>query len=303
MSVDFDTDLAAEVKALGGDTAVRKFKQNKIQDTIIRFRGFHYRTGASKAIQERALEAKPGADADKLSVMTQRLIAKPWDRKYDEMIRTINGDAAFDASHDVIIRTFLGDAQKSQFPAALDIVKTRFDARGKLIIAGESLGGANALDFCRLLAKEIPFYRWFDDKPPRMLTQDGTPFRDQPVVGTIRGFPPAKADKWTGRVRVDLLLTLDPAFDNVQFAIQSKIPDIVRDSTNYFQSNFDPSEKHLKTDGIDRSFNFDLTKELKSTDPAEAHDECIELGTWRAMPRVAAILKWPLPGNVAGLAP
>jgi hypothetical protein len=125
-------------------------------------------------------------------------------------LKALLADSAYSKDH-APLKTIVykGNYKNSNnVQAARRDLAQNFDPFGKIIVAAYSLGGRNALEFCKILE---PYYS-FDWKQ---------------LVKT--------PDSSSVKVRIDLLFTCDPSFDPQTASKDRIIPAIVRRSVNYYQ--------------------------------------------------------------------
>jgi len=108
----------------------------------------------------------------------------------------------------------------------LKFIRQNFHPRGKVIVYGYSAGGANALALCLEIGTQIPF---FDITTNTFLNWTQVK-RDPPPL------PPAPLPPQTqGRVRVDLLITVDAARGPATDSVYRGVSLCVRRNVNYYQ--------------------------------------------------------------------
>lgn len=97
---------------------------------------------------------------------------------------------------------------------AVNWIRQNFNPFGRVIVYGYSAGGVEAMEACREISRLFSIY----DFSARQLT-------DRIITGHA-----------AGRVRIDLLVTVDPAFGIFSSQINRSVPPSVRLNLNYYQT-------------------------------------------------------------------
>lgn len=147
---------------------------------------------------------------------------------------------------------------------ATEYLKRFFDPRGLLLVAGNSAGGLNALEFCRGLEDNLGYFEFKDELLPEQ-----PDFRNNYKPKSMGFFTKTKG-QFGARVRVDRLYTLDAAFSVLagERANQVKVPSLVILNRNYYQTLDNTKE----TDAAKLAV-LDRTQEYHAETVAENKDE------------------------------
>jgi hypothetical protein len=153
------------------------------------------------------------------------------------------------------------EAKKSVKRAA-EFVADNFDPRGRLIVVGNSAGGINAIDLCRLLEAELGFYDFIGEIT---ITPDAA---DMKRLGKMT----KTAGTLSARVRVDHLFLHDAGFRvfAAERQKQRAVPAMVLNHKNHFMTDYNPPDNNVEADQ-DSEFHgpTDWTPEVK---PAGNHN-------------------------------
>jgi len=178
--------------------------------------------------------------------------------------------------HSVKLISLEGAMGDSSVVQGFNFIKTNFHPLGRLIIYGYSMGGVDALALSRKLDRELPHYHF----PSGKLISRGMP-------GSVGkpGTPPS-----LGRVRVDLLITVDVAFGPLSTAsvvVNRTVAPCVRKNLNFYETNPKPRvfsqggpntpENPQATDVV----NVDLSRRRSHLRPGQEVDHgTIDNDTW-----------------------
>jgi hypothetical protein len=173
-----------------------------------------------------------------------------------DLVRRVQGsELNLAAGHVKEVFGIKGRFKDTDVDAAFDLVKKRFDPRGKLIVHGHSIGGAAVHTLCRRIDAEGVYYDLkyggFTVAPfsTGVTYESRRPlFRSAP--GGYDSTPPSAPPRPPGmpfplndpnapanpRVRVDLLVTVDAAVGNLSKMMDRSVGKCVRTNLNYYQT-------------------------------------------------------------------
>jgi hypothetical protein len=123
----------------------------------------------------------------------------------------------------------------SDIEDAFDFIQGNFHPQGKLIVYGHSMGGAAALELCRKMDAEAPYYSEYSG-----LTKDRVSVERNEKAWGLHYFVPGAAQGGANPLnmpaRVDLLVTVDAARGPASGSLERSIAKCVRTNLNYYQT-------------------------------------------------------------------
>jgi hypothetical protein len=199
----------------------------------------------------------------------------------------LSNNAAYDARREVNLRVWNGSVRLGPDPEAtqrcvtqaLEATGKLFDPRGMLYVVGASAGGADAIQLCQLLEKQMGRFE-VSTGGKSVRGPFGEP-GDMPVGRFLSGGPPIASGGGrpnVGTTRIDKLFLLDGALNSnpAVRARQQSLPAAVRAFRNYYQTKEnDPTtqnEWHDKVTDADGKGegNEDLTDKVPAP-PQDPH--------------------------------
>jgi hypothetical protein len=193
-----------------------------------------------------------------------------------DLLKRVQGtELTLPSGHTKLAKGLKGRMLDTDVDAAFEFISNNYDPRGKLIVAGHSMGGAAAHRLCRKIDKDGPFW---DPYFPGLTTSgvsavgapkaSGVTILPSPAIGGVSRPNP--------RVRVDLLVTVDAARGNISDSLDRSVGRCVRTNLNYYQTTKKNIEKSCggPNSALDPKqtivWNHDLTgRSLPDPDPAK----------------------------------
>jgi pimeloyl-ACP methyl ester carboxylesterase len=218
-----------------------------------------------------------GYGAEDCSQRTDPLPATPAYSGTGDLLERVQGNKIkLPFGHQKKVIGLKGTIIDSDIDDAFDFIQSNFHPLGKLIVYGHSMGGAAALELCRKIDAEAPFYSEYSGLTTDRVSVERTPkawgphfFLPDPAMG---GLNPLNMP-----VRVDLLVTVDAARGPRSGSLDRSIAKCVRTNLNYYQTIPYGFEKSFggPSAAQDRDqtivWNHDLTnRKIPDPDPSEA---------------------------------
>lgn len=115
----------------------------------------------------------------------------------------------------------------------IEFIEKNFDPRGRLVLSGTSRGAMNVLQVCRVMAANARFFK---------LHRLTSAIDDSAAKGKF--VAQTDASPFTVTVGIDLICIMDATFDVERVEVQKKVPSIVLQYANWFQTIEDNSGAH-----------------------------------------------------------
>jgi hypothetical protein len=177
-------------------------------------------------------------------------VEEKWAASQPNSVNLANWNALLDGSKD----------DTKLVAEVIEYIEEHFDPRGRLILTGTSRGAMNVLQVCRQMAAKCRFFQLHQTKT-FLPGSKGKFFAEAP-----------DATPFTLSVGIDLICILDATFDKDRVTTQQKVPSIVLQYANWWQTIQDNSGAHANLVRLDAN----RTNKIKD----ENCDKQIPIFTW-----------------------